>query len=101
MTATAQPVHHVNAEELLGVVVRAQNGRVIGHIEEMRAERREGGWVIAAFLLGRGGLRRRLAIARRLGSRTETIVVRWDQIDLSRPERPILLCAVSELETER
>ncbi|HEX5070092.1 MAG TPA: hypothetical protein VFV78_07735 [Vicinamibacterales bacterium] len=91
---------HLNAEELLGVVVRDRGGRAVGHIEEMRVERRNGQYLVLAFLLGRGALRRRLAIARRFAGRRETIVVRWNQIDLSRPGRPVLTCPASELESE-
>jgi hypothetical protein len=91
--------HTVGVEELIGVKVRARNGQVVGHIEEVEAERTEGAWLVTAFLLGQGALRERLSIARRLARDKPTIVVRWDQIDLSRPDRPVLTCPTSELRT--
>jgi sporulation protein YlmC with PRC-barrel domain len=89
-----------NVEDLLGVRVRATNGRVIGHIEEVRAEETKGAYAVTAFLLGTGALRERLAIARRLAHNSKMTVVRWDQIDLSDPMKPVLTCSVSDLETE-
>jgi len=90
----------VRVEDLIGLPVTARNGKRIGHIEEIRATRHDDEITVDAFLLGAGALRTRFAMVRRIVSRERTIVVRWDQIDLSNPEKPTLTCAVSELAVE-
>ncbi len=90
----------VNVEELLGRRVRTPDGRVAGRIEEIRAERRGDAYEVTEFLLGPGALVERLAIvARRRKARP--LVVRWDQIDVSRPSRPVLTAAIEHLRGAR
>jgi hypothetical protein len=75
-------------------------GRRIGRIEEMRTGSDKGG-IVREFLLGRRGLLERLSLARTLLGRPHSpTIVRWDQIDLSNPARPILTCRLSELKKE-
>jgi hypothetical protein len=93
-------VRELHVEDLLGLAVRARNGRLVGHIEEIRVDTSGGRYVVEAFLLGSGALWRRLSVLRRFVSRSRTIVVRWDQIDLTEPSRPVLACSVTDLETE-
>lgn len=99
----------IHCELLLGCIVRARNGRKLGRVEEMRVERRGEFWEIVEFQVGyTAGLRRLDAIAgpfRPLlaGMRRRGIAgyrIRWDQLDLSDPERPTLLCTVDELERD-
>ena len=90
----------IMVQDLVGARVRARDGRVVGHVEEMRAERRDGTIVVMAFLLGAGALRERRSLVRRVWPRARTIVVRWDQIDLSNPQRLALRCEASALEVE-
>jgi hypothetical protein len=88
----------VRVEDLLGRRVEDARGQSAGRIEEVRAEPRGDQHVVSEFLLGPGALLERLGI-RRLFRRPEPLrVVRWDQIDLSRPDRPRLRCAVGDLE---
>jgi sporulation protein YlmC with PRC-barrel domain len=98
MTSGAAPV--VRVQELIGRIVLARNGRHVGRIEELRAEQRGHDYIVTDVLLGSGGLRERFAIVRHFRPRTKTIVVRWDQIDLSDPERPRLTCTVDQLRIE-
>jgi hypothetical protein len=92
----------VHVEDLLGRRVRAMNGRPVGRLEEIRAERRGDTHEVTEFLLGTGALFERLSIVRRLFRRApRTLVARWDQIDVSDPRRPVLTCTVEELRAER
>jgi hypothetical protein len=84
----------VRIEDLLGRRVADSSGRIAGRIEEIRAERRGDDHEITEILLGAGALRERLSIGRR---GRKPLVARWDQIDLRRPERIVLLCGVEEL----
>ncbi len=88
----------VRLELLLGRHVLDRLGRSVGRIEEVRAERRDGEWVVVEFLVGRYALFERLAsssLARALLrssrlSRAQPCRIGWDQIDLSDPADPRL-----------
>jgi hypothetical protein len=88
-------------ELLLGRKVRAGDGRVVGRIEELRAEREHDYYVVTEFHLGPSALIEALAV-RHLGftlaGRVHGYRVRWDQLDLSDRERPRLTCPVGELQ---
>ena len=95
----------IKLELLIGKRVYSLNGRAIGRIEEARAEvQNENAWV-TEFLIGAYALFERLSaweIGRTIlglfGSRIKSgYQVRWDQIDLSNPERPQLTCKMSQL----
>jgi hypothetical protein len=90
----------IRLQDLIGRRVRTAAGKPAGRIEEVRADRQGTRYVVSAFLLGRGALRERFAIVRYVRARTETIVVRPDQLDLSDPEYPRLRCHRSELTIE-
>jgi hypothetical protein len=92
-----QPAKYVHVEDLLGLAIRTADGHLVGHIEEIRVHSARGEYVVDAFLLGAGALWRRLSVVRRLVPRGKTIVVRWDQLDLSEPSRPRLTCPAEAL----
>ena len=90
----------MNLEQLLGRQVHALNGRPVGHIEELRAEKRGSGYVVTDFVLGPAGLLERMSISFKrtyLGRPHHGQVARWDQVDLTDPEHPRLTCSVDEL----
>ena len=88
-------------ELLLGRRVRTQDGRVIGRIEELRAERENSYYVVTEFHLGPSALIEALAV-RHLGltlpGRVHGYRVRWDQLDLNDLLHPRLTCPVEQLE---
>jgi len=89
----------LHLEQLLGRRVRAANGRSIGRLEEVRAERRPGGWVVTEYLIGPAALFERLSAQLLPFLRARRgLVARWDQLDLSDPEHPRLHCAVQDLQ---
>ena len=101
----AQQIH---AELLVGRRVRAMNGHVIGRVEEIRVKQESRGGFVEEFLTGSYGVLERLAAAsigrailRVLGARRQNSSYRipWDKLDLSDPNKPRLLCEVSELRT--
>lgn len=92
-----------HVELLLGRVVRDPDGRKVGRIEEMIAGTLDGEFVVTEFLLGGYGILERLgmltdrsalkavrwALRRLNGENGAGFSVRWDQIDLRDPERPV------------
>jgi hypothetical protein len=90
----------VRLDRLLGREVLTANNRRLGRVEEFHAERRGTAWVVAEYVIGTAGLFERLGVGVRLilGTvRASGFVARWDQLDLSNPERPRLTCPVEEL----
>jgi hypothetical protein len=97
----------VHIELLLGRRVVARNGKFIGRIEEIRAEPRGSKCLVEEYLLGSFAILERFsawaigrAILRAFGPffARAGYRVRWDQLDLSDPDRPRLTCNVAELE---
>lgn len=96
MTARRRAV--VRVEDLVGRRVTARDGTVVGRIEEIRARRRDDQHEVTEYLLGTGALLERFALVQRLfGRRSHVLVARWDQIDITRPDTPILTCGIDEL----
>jgi len=93
----------IRLDRLLGQRVLAKNNRTIGRLEEFRAEVRGDAWVISEYVIGEVGLVERLHLGVRLllGSKRGGYIARWDQLDISDPEQPRLLCAPSELQEIR
>ena len=95
----------VHVELLLGRKVFAVNGQSIGRLEEIWTQKERGQFFVSEFLVGRYALLERLAawsigraVLRVLGAkRNEGYRIRWDQLDLSDPQQPRLLCDVDEL----
>jgi sporulation protein YlmC with PRC-barrel domain len=87
-------------EDLLGREVYARNHRRVGRIEELRARWDGKTCTIEGVVIGVAGLYERLGLAARLlaGGRRSGRVARWDQIDLAHPTRPVLTCALDELD---
>ena len=96
----------IHLELLIGKRVFALNGRSIGRLEEVRAELNARGYCfVTEFLVGSYAFLERLA-AWRMGRalmrtlhlrRKEGYRVRWEQLDLSDPKHPKLVCEVEEL----
>ena len=86
-------------DRLVGRQVLGRNGRPVGRLEEFRTEMRGGGCVITEFVIGSAGLRERLGVSVQLlfGRVRGGHLARWDQVDISDPERPRLNCRFEEL----
>jgi len=90
----------VRVDRLIGRKIRMGNNRRLGRLEECRAERRGNAWVVTEWVIGSAGLLERLGFGIRmvLGLRAgRSYVARWDQLDLSNPDRPRLTCGIEEL----
>lgn len=88
-------------ELLLGKKVHAPDGRAVGRIEELRAERENSYWVVTEFHLGPLAIVERLAVRHfgfTLPGRVHGYRVRWDQIDLQDPDHLRLTCPPEDLE---
>ncbi len=88
-------------DRLLGRRVFGRNNQSIGRIEEFRAEKHGTGCVLTGYVIGRAGLFERLGVGVRLilGRRAGGgYLARWDQVDISDPDRPRLTCRVEELQ---
>ena len=95
----------LHVELLLGEKVFAMNGVSIGRLEEIRTEVKRGQFYVTEFLVGSYAVLERLAawrvgraVLRVVGAqRKEGYRIRWDQLDLSDPQRLKLMCGVSDL----
>jgi hypothetical protein len=90
----------VRLDRLIGRKILTGNNRRLGRLEECRAERMGDAWVITEWVIGSAGLLERLGFGVRmiLGVRAgRSFVARWDQVDISDPERPRLTCSMDEL----
>jgi hypothetical protein len=94
-------------ELLLGREVHDVNGKRAGHIEEIIAEKRVNDYVITEYHLGRQALMERLSIASissdviglfGASNHAASHRARWDQMDLTDPDKPRLRCRFDELE---
>ncbi len=91
----------VRLDRLLGREVYTANNRRLGRLHEFRAKRQGSTWLVTEYMIGGLGLTERLGLGIRLilgVKRSGGYVARWDQLDLSDPERPRLTCPVKELE---
>ena len=100
----------LNVESLLGAKVRDTNGKVVGRIEEIRAERTDDACYVDSYLVGASAVIERLSawtlvrpIKRMLRSHDiESVVeVPWKDLDLSDPKRPVLRVPRSSLHSPR
>jgi sporulation protein YlmC with PRC-barrel domain len=100
----------IRLQRLLGRKVLDADGRSAGRIEEVRAQVRDGAFMVESFELGRAGLLERLSISdvslalvRGLGARRAAAGsgrrVPWEQLNLDDWEHPRLRCTLAELET--
>ena len=95
----------LHVELLLGEKVFAMNGVSIGRLEEIRTEVNRGHLYVTEFLVGNYAVLERLAawrigraVLRVVGAqRKEGYRIRWEQLDLSDPQRLKLICEVDEL----
>lgn len=90
----------VRLDRVIGRKVLTGNNRRLGRLEECRAERRGDTWVVTEWVIGSAGLMERLGLGVRmilgLGA-GRSFVARWDQLDLTNPDRPRLTCSMDEL----
>ena len=95
----------IHLELLLSKRVTDQEGKPVGRIEEVRAKEQDGEWVVEEYHVGPAALLERLS-ASGIGGRFLRMAgvrdhpgyrVPWDKLDLSDPDKPKLLCEVSEL----
>ena len=98
------PSSEIHADVLIGRRVYALNGRVVGRIEEIRAEIRGSECVVTEYLIGVYALFERLAawrigrsLLRVLNIKSDAKCIAWDQLDVSDVLRPRLCCSVAEL----
>ena len=90
----------VSLDRLIGRKILTANNRQLGRLEECRAERRGHEWVITEWVIGSAGLLQRLGVGVRmiLGLHAgRGFVARWDQLDISNPDKPRLKCSSEEL----
>jgi hypothetical protein len=92
-------LREVRLDRLLGRQVMDVNHHPVGRIEEFRTETRGTRYVVSEYAIGVGGLMERLGVGVKalFGSRGAGYLARWDQIDLSDPDRPRLTCPIAEL----
>jgi sporulation protein YlmC with PRC-barrel domain len=96
------PERALRVEELLGRRVRALDGAVVGRIEEVRADNHGERYEVTEYHLGTGAMLERLGIVSRLlGRQPQIYIVKWDQMDLSKPHEPRLTCDIRDIQRKR
>lgn len=78
----------MNVEQLLGRQVVDENGKHLGHIEEIIAERAGKDLVVKEFHVGRAALAERLSFGLLRAHKPHRI--KWSDLDLSDPKHPRL-----------
>ncbi len=91
----------IRLDRLLGRRVLGGNNRSIGRLEEFRVEEQRDSYVVTEYVIGKAGLLERLGVGFKLlfGRHGGGYVARWDQLDISDPEKPRLTCRIEELRT--
>ena len=86
-------------DRLLGRQVLTVNGRPMGRLEEFRVDKHGHELTITEYVIGAAGLFERLGVGVKLllGRHVGGYVARWDQLDITDPDRPRLTCAVEDL----
>ena len=95
----------LHLELLIGRKVRDPHGKVVGRLEEVRVDERDGECVVREFHLGAYAMFERLiggpvgrSLLRLLGRRAYSpLVIPWEMLDLSNPRRPRLTRPAAEL----
>ena len=94
----------VRLELLVGREVHDSEGKRMGRILSVTAERQGDDCVVREFLLGPAALLKSFGISTLhvVGFQSQQpVAVPWDQMDLSDPKRPRLLCRAAELKDGR
>jgi sporulation protein YlmC with PRC-barrel domain len=98
----------VRLQLLIGRRVLDADGKSIGRLEEVRAEPQGEDLVVAEYYVGSYAMIERLsawrigrAVLHAFGASRPGggYCIPWDQLDLSDPERPRLICPLEELRT--
>ena len=89
-------------DQLLGRPVLAGNNQTIGRIEEFRVDDDRRAPEIVEYVIGVAGLAERLGVGVGLlfGRHGRGYIARWDQLDITDPERPRLTCSINDLRRE-
>ncbi|WP_414514973.1 hypothetical protein [Nostoc sp. PCC 9305] len=96
----------IHLELLLGKQVLDSTGKPVGRIEEVHAQQQGEEWVIQEYLIGTTAVLERLSawaiglrILHLLGAHKihNGYTISWEQLDLTNPEKPCLLCTLDDL----
>jgi sporulation protein YlmC with PRC-barrel domain len=71
----------VNVSQLIGLEVRTEGGRILGHLHDVRADLGESGLVVTGIVVGGAGIIERLGLrGLRRTERTGGPFVGWDAV---------------------
>jgi sporulation protein YlmC with PRC-barrel domain len=96
--------HEILAGRLIGRDVHDPDGKRVGRLADIVAHEEQGEIVVTNYLVGPHGWIRRFAIhglGLRFGGLGRIYRVEWDQMDLSDPRHPRVLCREDELPVEQ
>jgi sporulation protein YlmC with PRC-barrel domain len=99
------PPRELRLELLIGRKVCDPAGKVVGRLEEVRVDERDGEHVVREFHVGKYAMFERLmggpvgsSLLRLLGRRAYTpLVIPWEMLDLTNPQRPRTTRPAAEL----
>lgn len=93
----------IRLDRLVGRQVYTANNRRLGRLEEFHAEQQGTNWIVFRCSIGASGLAERLGLAARLilgVPRATGYIARWDQIDISDPDRLRITCPINQLQRQ-
>jgi hypothetical protein len=98
-SAASNDGREIRIEHLLGRPVLGGNNQNVGRLEEFRVEAHRDSYLVTDYVIGEAGLFERLGVGFKLlfGRRGGGYIARWDQLDISDPDRPRLKCPLEEL----
>jgi sporulation protein YlmC with PRC-barrel domain len=100
----------INVERLIGTKVRDNSGKVVGRIEEIRAERGADACLVESFMVGKSAVVQRLSawtLVRPITKFLRThdayrvFQVDWKDMDLNDPLHPTLRIAGQDMKKAR
>ena len=92
---------NLRLDRIVGRMVFTANNRALGRVEEFRAEQEGTAWIVTGYVIGAAGLFERLGLGVWLVlgfGRSRGFFARWDQLELTNPDRPRLTCSVDDLQ---
>jgi hypothetical protein len=92
----------VHLQFLVGSMIRDSGGKRVGRVEEIIGHRDGDRCLIDSYHVGAAAFFKRVGLSARrlvgLGHRHKPLAVPWQQLDISDPKHPVVLCTKDELE---
>lgn len=85
----------VHLEKIVATKIRDIDGKIAGRLEEVHADWRGGECIVTYYVIAPKGTYALQEIG--LEKRTRSLIVPWDRMNFSDPDKPRLTCRIDEL----